>query len=335
MQLQNEISVENFRAISSFAADAGGEKVRSFQNDRWLISTGPTAYQSIYDPSLGRLATSWREVRPGVIMFYGQARADRSLSFPIRASQDILGAFVGSNVGRPAAGAPIADRGRTPQPVLFPSVLGPGSEGRLAITAGAPSFFFGLFGIEEALDAEFAMIRRLCHASGDGAAPDRGIGVEREVLSMILQMLRNPFQGPALEAYLLGKALEIISFCCHAAENSGCPTRAELKKTPVSFICRELTRIPGEELTLSDFARYLDIAERTLSRRFREETGMTFSAYQRMRRMELAAQLLATGSGTTMQVCTEVGYHAITAFFRAFRDQHGMTPDEYRRICLH
>ncbi len=337
MQIHNEISFDNFYAISRFAAGAGGQKVRSYQDDRWLRSTGPSAYQSVYDPSLGRLATSWWEPRPHLIMLCGEARPDLALSFPIRASQDIVGSFVGTNIGvHPTGAAP--EGGQNPsQTFLFPSILPRGSEMHLTISAGAPAFFFGIFGTQEALKEEFAIVRCLAGLGRPGmpGAAQCGIRVGQEVLVMVLQMLRNPYQGPALDAYLVGKALEILSLSHHSAENSTPVARAEQKKSPVSFICRELARIPDENLVLSEFARYLGISERTLSRQFKAETGMTFSAYQRRCRMELAARLLATGTGTTTQIASDVGYSALTAFFRAFRDHFGMTPDQYRRVQLH
>jgi len=43
-----------------------------------------------------------------------------------------------------------------------------------------------------------------------------------------------------------------------------------------------------------------------------------------------AAHLLATGSSSVVDVAGRVGFHTPSAFTRAFREHHGMTPTEYR-----
>ncbi|MEM8981504.1 MAG: AraC family transcriptional regulator [Pseudomonadota bacterium] len=339
MEVQNEVSVDNFRAISRFAAGAGGEKIRSFQNDRWLMSTGPAAYRSVYDPSLGHVATSWHEIRPHLIMLYGEARPESPLSFPVRASHDIAAAFVGTNITIQSSSV-VKELSDDPNhPHVFSASLSAGSETYVTISNRAPAYFFGVFGFEHALIDEFSVIQTLSAFARDNTLSDAGVcakatPVEQGALSIILQMLRNPFQGEALDAYLVGKSLELLSLASHAVQSLNRIPRAESKKSPVSFVCRELKRTPEEDLVLGDFARYLDISERTLSRQFKTQTGMTFSTYQRKRRMELAARLLAMTAKTTTQIAVDVGYNAVTAFFRAFREHHGMTPDQYRSIHL-
>ncbi|MEM7708725.1 MAG: helix-turn-helix transcriptional regulator [Pseudomonadota bacterium] len=339
MEVKNEVSVDNFRAINRFAAGAGGKKVRSFQNDRWLISTGPSAYRSIYDPSLGRIVSSWREVRPHLIMFYGEARPNTALSFPVRASSDLAGAFIGTNSGIQSSKVAQELSDDPNHPHLLSAKLSAGSEAHLTISSRAPAYFFGVFGFEEALKDEFSVIKTLSAFARESAPSESGVAakatpVEQEALNIILQMLRNPFEGEALDAYLVGKSLELLSLSTHSVQQAEVIRRAKSKKSPVSFVCRELKRTPEEELVLGDFARYLDMSERTLSRLFRAQTGKTFSAYQRERRMELAARLLAMTPKSTTQIAANVGYKAVTAFFRAFREHHGMTPNQYRSTHL-
>ena len=86
-----------------------------------------------------------------------------------------------------------------------------------------------------------------------------------------------------------------------------------------------------EPLTLDDLVAVTGKSKSHLSRVFPLLTGYSISAYLRARRLTEAARLLADGAPDILSVALEAGYGSHEAFTRAFRDQFGITPDQFRR----
>ena len=87
-----------------------------------------------------------------------------------------------------------------------------------------------------------------------------------------------------------------------------------------------------DDLTLDSLADYAGFSRYTLSRMFRQHTGVTFTQYLSRRRVEMAMELL---SGTRMpvtQVALQCGFNSIATFNRVFREVKGCTPTQYRGI---
>jgi AraC-like DNA-binding protein len=86
---------------------------------------------------------------------------------------------------------------------------------------------------------------------------------------------------------------------------------------------------PGSDRTLAELGRVVGAGERTLSRLFRAETGMTFPQWRAQLRLHHSLTLLATGRSVTATAMT-CGYSTPSAFTAAFRATFGTTPGRYR-----
>ena len=82
-----------------------------------------------------------------------------------------------------------------------------------------------------------------------------------------------------------------------------------------------------ENITFQDAASYMNVSEAYFSRYFKRQSGMTFSQYLNVVRIEKAVQMI--GSDPTRKV-TDVmlscGFNTIRSFNRAFKDITGYTP---------
>lgn len=85
---------------------------------------------------------------------------------------------------------------------------------------------------------------------------------------------------------------------------------------------------PADRRTLADWARELGASPRTLTRRFVDETGMTFRQWQRQARLLAALVRLARDEPVTT-VALDLGYDSPSAFIQAFRRALGSTPARY------
>lgn len=87
----------------------------------------------------------------------------------------------------------------------------------------------------------------------------------------------------------------------------------------------------AEPLAIGDAAQAAGISERTLVRRFAEETHMTWREFVGRARMIRALELLATPTLQIIEVAYASGFESVSAFSTAFRRFSGETPSSYRR----
>ena len=101
---------------------------------------------------------------------------------------------------------------------------------------------------------------------------------------------------------------------------------------------RDVTAIlaedPGSNRTLAELGHAVGAGERTLSRLFRAETGMTFPQWRAQLRLHHSLTLLASGLSVTAAAIT-CGYSTPSAFTAAFRATFGTTPGTYRKDLVH
>ena len=87
---------------------------------------------------------------------------------------------------------------------------------------------------------------------------------------------------------------------------------------------------PADTRTLRELGLVAGASERTLSRLFRAQTGMTFPQWRAQVRLQHALRRLASGEPVTA-VAHETGYANASAFVEAFRLATGSTPGAYQR----
>ncbi|MEV0942111.1 helix-turn-helix domain-containing protein [Micromonospora wenchangensis] len=87
----------------------------------------------------------------------------------------------------------------------------------------------------------------------------------------------------------------------------------------------------AEALTVADIARHAGLGTRTLTRRFREQTGTTPLAWLQSRRLNLARRLLETTDLPVPAVAERSGHGSATALRAHFQRILHTSPDRYRR----
>jgi len=103
---------------------------------------------------------------------------------------------------------------------------------------------------------------------------------------------------------------------------------------PQSKQLREMTDFLAancsENLSVKYWAERLHMAERTLIRRFRAETGMTIVQWRQHARVLAAIRLLSAGESVT-QAALAVGYESLSAFIAVFKQVTGELPSQFAR----
>jgi AraC-like DNA-binding protein len=86
----------------------------------------------------------------------------------------------------------------------------------------------------------------------------------------------------------------------------------------------------ASSLTLAVVAKALASSPRQVQRAYEQFGDRSFCEELRVRRMDIAAGLLATAAIPVSEVARLVGYRHAPHFARAFRSRYGVSPSAYR-----
>jgi AraC-like DNA-binding protein len=93
-------------------------------------------------------------------------------------------------------------------------------------------------------------------------------------------------------------------------------------------VATQLRQDPADERTLKELGLAVGASERTLSRLFRQETGMSFPQWRTQFRLQHALVLLADATPVT-NTALACGWSNPSAFIEAFRSAFGVTPGKF------
>ena len=98
----------------------------------------------------------------------------------------------------------------------------------------------------------------------------------------------------------------------------------------VDFVKQYVHEHYGREIRLRDLAIVLHVSPSYLSARFKQETGMSFTAFLLSYRMERARALLEEGRLSCKEVAARSGYLDYAQFSKMFRKYQGVSPRDIR-----
>jgi transcriptional regulator GlxA family with amidase domain len=105
------------------------------------------------------------------------------------------------------------------------------------------------------------------------------------------------------------------------------PTPADPR---LAAVCALVHADPADVRTLAELGAATGVGERTLSRLFRDEFGMTFPQWRTQSRLYHALRMLADGLPVTT-VAHRCGWSSASAFIDVFRRSFGYTPGSRHR----
>jgi AraC-like DNA-binding protein/mannose-6-phosphate isomerase-like protein (cupin superfamily) len=130
-----------------------------------------------------------------------------------------------------------------------------------------------------------------------------------------------PLGGP--EERLMGVILDQIRMVSVTPLKLPIPNDFRLKK-----IYDSLARNPGNKRSLEGWGKMVGATGRTLARRFRAETGMSFGHWRQQMRILEGLRRLALNEPVTT-VALDLGYDSPSAFIAMFKKTLGKTPGRY------
>ena len=87
----------------------------------------------------------------------------------------------------------------------------------------------------------------------------------------------------------------------------------------------------AEHITISELSRRFFVSESTISHQFKQKMGVSIYHYVTQRRLISAKKLISEGM-TLEQVGVRVGFSDYSTFYRAFKQEYGISPRQYRGL---
>ena len=141
--------------------------------------------------------------------------------------------------------------------------------------------------------------------------------------AMICRLAEAPLLEPIHVLSLLDSLTHEIALLRQGGFHLPMPTESRLQQ-----LAHQLLDRPDLSYSIGQWAQQSGMSLSTLSRRFRQQTGITPGQWRQQARMLHALELLFTGQSVT-EVSLAVGYDSLSAFIHGFRKTFGITPSRY------
>lgn len=135
---------------------------------------------------------------------------------------------------------------------------------------------------------------------------------------------------PGWEAALYGNTNLLLTMLMRAMSGKveqPLREKTELLDELLTFVSEHLQ----ERITVSDTAQTLHVSESTVTHLCNKRLGLSFYRYVTQQRLDRARQLMLENKDLNT-VAEKAGFCDYTAFFRAFKQEYGLSPSEYRKI---
>ncbi|MGY2491784.1 cupin domain-containing protein [Cupriavidus sp. CP313] len=167
------------------------------------------------------------------------------------------------------------------------------------------------------------------------AASEPGGGT-RAGLTSLMELMRGESLGNRLGGHAMLNALSTMLFALtmRLASESDQPPTGLLGLAGHPRLAPAISAIfnqPASPWTVPELAQRCNMSRATFMRQFQQSFGRTAHDLLLAVRMSLAANALKNPVTKTEVVAETVGYQSVAAFRRAFTEQLGMTPAQWRR----
>lgn len=133
------------------------------------------------------------------------------------------------------------------------------------------------------------------------------------------------------EAFILGNTIQILVQLNRAMQDRATKSLRAEKPDLLDQVMAYIEENLSQHITLSDIAQRFYISESTISHTFKEKMGISFYRCVTQRRL-IAAKNLISQNVLLETVGSQVGFSDYSSFYRAFKQEYGISPRQYRKM---
>lgn len=144
-------------------------------------------------------------------------------------------------------------------------------------------------------------------------------------------VLEEERKEPGWEAIVVGNSLKILTHLGRAyLQHSSGILKAEQPEL-LDKLTAYIEDHYASRITVDALARKFYVSSSTISHLFKQKMGVSIYRYVTQRRLISAKNLISEGIALE-QVATKVGFSDYSAFYRAFKQEYGISPRQFRNL---
>lgn len=138
---------------------------------------------------------------------------------------------------------------------------------------------------------------------------------------------REVFRGRLLEILIITMRKVVRE---QIAQEKRCSKESRIVLETVHFMKEHFE----EKAVLTRFCRENHYSQQYVSRKFKQDSGLTALEYLQKIRIKKSCEFLAGSDMSIQEIAYKVGYETVKFYQQVFRRMVGMTPSEYRKLVL-
>ena len=132
------------------------------------------------------------------------------------------------------------------------------------------------------------------------------------------------------ESAVLGNSIQLLTYLIRAIQDRSSKALRAEKPELLDDVLAYVESHLAEKLTLGDVAKHFWVSQSTITQTFRNKMGVSFYRLVTQRRL-IAAKLLILDGGSLEDVGRMVGFTDYSTFYRAFKQEFGISPRQFRK----
>ena len=150
------------------------------------------------------------------------------------------------------------------------------------------------------------------------------------------EMFRNGVQESeerkdGWEAAVIGNTITLLTQLKRATDDRAARRPETEKPELLDRIAAFVENNYAKSITIGDLAKAFFVSSSTVSHLFKEKMGVSFYRYVTQRRL-IAAKILIEKGLLLEAVAAETGFQDYSGFYRAFKQEYGISPRQYRAL---
>ena len=133
------------------------------------------------------------------------------------------------------------------------------------------------------------------------------------------------------EAVVLGNTMKILAYLERACRDRNTDILKAEKPDLLGKVTAHIEEHYAEYITVGDLAHKFYVSDSTISHMFKHKMGISLYRYITQRRL-IAAKLLIAEKVPMEEISRRVGFADYSSFYRAFKQEYGISPRQYRNL---